>query len=183
MSLSRQIYPRLDALLATDYSRSFTAEQLRYARKVLESGTKLERGVLDWCLQNAVPLRNATADWLIVSYEQLVIEPRPVLELLAKRLELPKPERMLHRLNIPSASTYKSNERTKEVLQNKEDGRNRWLVEKWREAVGEEEERRAMRILEQFDLDLYQFGNALPADSFWVKSNPDPTFISQKNCA
>jgi 16S rRNA C967 or C1407 C5-methylase (RsmB/RsmF family) len=90
-----------------------------------------------------------------------------VLEILASRLELPKPERMMHRLTTPSASTHKSDEKTKEVLKNREEN-NRWVVEKWREKVTEEEERRVMEILKQFDLDVYQFGNTLPANWLWI---------------
>ena len=167
VSLSREFYPRLEAFLNSEYSENFSEEQLREARKIIDSGTKLEQGVLDWCLQNAVPLRNATPDWVIISYEQLIIEPRPVLEILAGRLELPKPERMMHRLTTPSASTHKSDEKTKEVLKNREEN-NRWVVEKWREKVTEGEERRVMEILKQFDLEVYQFGNTLPANWLWV---------------
>jgi hypothetical protein len=73
----------------------------------------------------------------------------------------------MHRLTTPSASTHKSDEKTKEVLKNREEN-NRWVVEKWREKVTEGEERRVMEILKQFDLDVYQFGNTLPANWLWV---------------
>jgi hypothetical protein len=53
------------------------------------------------------------------------------------------------------------------VLKNREEN-NRWVVEKWREKVTEGEERRVMEILKQFDLDVYQFGNTLPANWLWV---------------
>lgn len=159
VSLSRKFYPRLGAFLNTEYREHFSETQLREAKKIVESGTKLEQGVLDWCLQNAVPLRHATSDWITISYEQLIIEPRPVIEALARRLALPQPERMMQRLTIPSASTHKCDEKTKEVLKNRE-GSNRWVVEKWREKVTEEEERRAMEILEQFNVDVYQYGHS-----------------------
>ncbi|MBZ0168812.1 Sulfotransferase domain protein [Candidatus Methylomirabilis lanthanidiphila] len=158
VSVSRKFYPRLDAFLNTEYSEHFSERQLREARKIIDSGTRLEQGVLDWCLQNAVPLRDATPDWIIISYEQLIIDPRPVLKVLASRLELPIPERMVQRLTIPSASTHKCDEKTKQVLKNRKEN-NRWVLEKWREKVTEEEERRAMEILEQFNVDLYRFGD------------------------
>lgn len=159
VSLSRKFYPRLDAFLNTEYSEHFSERQLREARKIVDSGTVLEQGVLDWCLQNAVPLRHATPDWIIISYEQLIMDPRPAISVLAGKLALPKPERMAQRLTIPSASTHKCDEQTKQVLKNREEN-NRWVVEKWRERVTEEQERRAMEILELFDVDLYQYGNS-----------------------
>ena len=172
VSLSREVYPRLEARLESDYSRHFTDEQLREASKILASGTKLERGVLDWCLQNAVALQSAAPDWAIISYEQLVLDPHPVLDLLARRLELPEPERMARRLGVPSASTYKSDERTRTVLAGRgQEEKSRWLVEKWRQRVTEEEERRAMDILEMFKVEAYRFGMSLPADWLWVKDS------------
>jgi hypothetical protein len=170
VSLSREVCPRLEARLNSDYSRHFTAAQLKAAKTILASGTKLERGVLDWSLQNAVALRSATADWTVISYEQLVLEPEPVIQLLARRLDLPNPERFLRRLGVPSASTYKSDERTRTVLAHSATERaNQWLVNKWREKVGEDEERRAMNIVEQFDISVYKFGSGLPAEPLWVR--------------
>jgi len=170
VSLSREACPRLEARLNSDYSRHFTAAQLKAAKTILASGTKLERGVLDWSLQNAVALRSATADWTVISYEQLVLEPKPVLDRLAARLELPEPERMVRRLRVPSASTDKWDERTREALTGsaiRED--NRWLVEKWREKVTEEEAHAAMEIVELFNINVYKAGTTLPADSLWIR--------------
>jgi len=170
VSLSREVYPRLEARLTSDFARHFSDEQIREAGKILTAGTKLERGVLDWCLQNAVALRDATPDWTIISYEQLVLEPKPVMDRLAARLELPAPERMARRLRVPSASTYKSDERTRAALAGsatRED--NRWLVEKWREKVTEEEARRAMEIVDLFNISVYKAGTTLPADSLWIR--------------
>jgi hypothetical protein len=168
VTLSRESFPRLEAFLASDYRRHFTDEQLYYARTILNSGTKLEQGVLAWCLQNAVPLRDARDDWALVSYEQLVLDPRPVIDYLARKLALPKPERMMKRLAIPSAVKMKSDRETQEVLE-KETERRSWLVEKWRRKIDQAEERRAMEIVKRFQLDVYRFGDALPADKLWIK--------------
>jgi hypothetical protein len=168
VSLSREAYPHLEAFLSSDYQRHFTDEQLRYARKVVASGTKLERGVLAWCLQNAIPLREATADWAIVSYEQMVREPQPVIAYLADKLALPKPARMLRQLSVPSSSKGKSDQATQAVLDNNAASR-AVLVEKWRNHVREADEYRAMEILPRFHLDAYRAGEVLPADSLWIK--------------
>lgn len=168
VTLSRESFPRLEAFLVSDYRRHFTDEQLHYARRIVNSGTKLEQGVLAWCLQNAVPLRDVGDDWTVVSYEQLVLDPRPVIDCLARKLDLPKPERMMKRLATPSAVKTKSDRETQQVLE-KETERRSWLVEKWRRKVGAAEERRAMEILKPFQLDVYKFGAALPADGLWIK--------------
>jgi hypothetical protein len=148
-----------DTLLASD--------QLEYAKKILDTGTKLERGVLSWCLQNAVPLREAADDWTGVSYERMVLDPRPVVKRLAEKLELSKPERMMCRLTIPSALKSKSNKETQHVLEGRTRRRS-WLVEKWRKQVDESDERRVMGTLERFNIDVYTQGEVLPVDRLWI---------------
>lgn len=167
VSLSREVYPRLHALLTSDYRRHLSDDQLNYALKIFDSGTKLEHGVLSWCLQNMVPLQDATHDWVIVSYEQLVQDPLPALAHLAERLGLPKPERMTKQLNTPSGVKAKSDEETQKVLEH-ETKKRAWLVEKWREKVGKTEESQLMDMLKRFGLDIYTGGNLLPAERFWI---------------
>jgi hypothetical protein len=160
VSLSREYLPRVQAQLASDYRRHFSVEQIKIAQRILENGTELEQGVLAWCLENAVPLRMASNDWLIVPYEELVVAPQPLIAQMAERLALPEPEQMLSRLAIPSAVKAKSNPETQQAL---ERGTNRrWLAEKWRSHVSKREERQVMEILAHFQLDVYQAGELLP---------------------
>ena len=42
VSLSRQVYPRLEAFMQSDYRRHFTPAQLGFARRIADSGSKLE---------------------------------------------------------------------------------------------------------------------------------------------
>lgn len=172
VALSREVYPTLPALLETDYRRHFSAEQLAFAEDIRASGSKLERGVLSWCLQVAVPLRQRTPDWAFVSYEQLVIDPLPVVEYLAQKLDLPDPERMVRALAVPSNVKHKSDAATQRVLESGAMGERLRLVDKWRKRVSEVEERRAIEILERFEIDLYRFGDSLPAQQAWIAPRP-----------
>jgi hypothetical protein len=52
-----------------------SSDQSAFAERILQTGTELEVGVLSWCLQNMVPLRDASDDWAIIAYEQLVLDP------------------------------------------------------------------------------------------------------------
>lgn len=168
VSLSREIYPRLEAFLNSDYRRHFASDQLRQARKIVESGTKLECGVLSWCFENAVPLSETTEDWAILSYEQLVQDPCPVIDYLAVKLSLPKRKRMMNRLAIPSASNRKSDTETRQILQRGRERRS-LLVEKWQTQVQLPEARKAMEILKWFHLDVYKADDVFPADWLWIK--------------
>jgi len=170
VSVSRKELPSLHALVHSDYQRHFSDEQLEYAERLLASGSRLEQAVLSWCLQNIVPLRQATDDWAVVSYEQLVLDPYPVIAYLADKLELPKPQRMFDRLIAPSGVKAKSDQETRQLLEKRDANKRHLLVEKWRREVDRSEEIKAMKVLEQFQLDAYTFGNTLPTDRLWIRS-------------
>jgi hypothetical protein len=169
VTLSTERWPTLPAFLSSDHRRHFGAEELALAHRIVERGDRLERGVLAWCLQNAVPLRRTGGDWAIVSYEQLVLDPLPAIAELARRLDLPEPERMVRRLPVPSVNVrFKSTEETRRLLTEGGPGTRPYLVEKWRRKVGARDEARAMAILEAFGLDVYRAGDLLPAERYWV---------------
>ena len=168
VSRSRKTLPTLTAFLDSDYGRHFTPKEIAFARRIVASGSDLERGVLSWCLQNAVPLRDARPEWVVVTYEQLVLDPEPVIVELAGRLDLPAPDRMRRQLTVPSGVKAKSDTKTRTVLEAREEDRPSWLVEKWRAHVDPADEARAMGILERFELDLYPAGDVLPAERLWI---------------
>jgi hypothetical protein len=176
VTLSREVYPRLEAFLASDYKRHFTDDQLAYARRVADSGSKLERGVLDWCLQNAVPLAQVEPDWIVVTYEQLLLDPGPAIERFARELDLPDPDTMRRGLNTPSRTVNKSDRETARVLREPDSTRRTmWLLEKWRAKVSGDEEARAMAILHRFGIDAYAEGEVLPTGRFAFRSShPEP---------
>ena len=113
-----------------------------------------------------VPLQQMTDDWVVASYEQLVLEPEPVLEALARKLELPEPHLMHTQLRSASNSTYKSDEKTQKLLDNAQERHH--LVNKWQSKVTQEEEERAMEILGVFGIDAYTVGDVLPHKRFWL---------------
>lgn len=169
VSLSRKQFPRLTAFLNSDYKRHFTTAQLDIARQITATGTPLEKGILSWCFQNSVPLRMATADWAILSYEQIVLEPETVIHYLCHKLDLPHPERMLQRISKPSLSTNLSDANTQQMLQqDASELKTQYLVEKWQKKLTIEEAQKAMHILTHFDLDLYQYDQPLIDSAFWV---------------
>ncbi|MBV7337965.1 sulfotransferase [Chloroflexi bacterium TSY] len=167
VTVSSEIHPRLSAFLESDYAEHFSAEQLAECRHIMDSGDELEKGTLSWCLQNAVPLWQATPDWSIVTYEQLVLDPEPVLQQLAITLELPRVDWMLDRLRVPSTSQTKSDLETQRMLETKCQQNRHQLIRKWRRKISALDERRAMHILEIFALDIYRSDELLPNRRLW----------------
>jgi hypothetical protein len=174
VALSTETLPTLRAFLASDYRRHLPDDRLAYAQTIMDTGTELERRVLSWCLQNSVPLNDATDDWVIVTYEQMILDPLPVIERLADRLSLPIPQRMRDQLLVASGVKDKSDAETQAVLNSRETTTRPWLVEKWRSRMDETTERQVMRILERFGMDVYRAGDAIPARRLWIESrSPD----------
>lgn len=164
VALSRKEQPRLTACLNSDYRQHLTAKELAAAEEVVQRGSRLDRAIAAWCLENVVPLRQRSDEWLIVTYEQLVLDPEAVVREMALRLELSEPEKMLERLSRASLSTSKSDRRTQEFMkQHAGVASRRWLVEKWQDRVSKRDLRSAHRLLVTFGLDeYYRVDQALP---------------------
>ncbi|MEO0895722.1 MAG: sulfotransferase [Bacteroidota bacterium] len=170
VSLSRETFPRLDIFLNSDYSRNFTPEQLKYGRHILENGSKMEKGMLSWCLQNAVPLREANEDWVVVSFEQLNTEAARLIPILNEKLDLDTGniDELLDQLNRPSSSSSKSDKETQQKLKESDPNDKTWLIEKWRSKVSVEEEQKLMEVLELFEIDYYEAGSFVPNKKYWL---------------
>lgn len=170
VSKSRKKFPKLAALLETDFRRFFDATQLALAAQVIAAEDKFAHGMLDWCLHTAVALHCRTASSLVVTYEQLVLDPAPVIRRMAEKLELPAPERMFRRLAVPSLSTGLSTPGTREVLKSVRDAtKQEWLVSKWRDEATADEVARASELLEAFRLDhVYRATEVRPGKDWWI---------------
>jgi hypothetical protein len=168
VSLSRTDLPRLRTFLTGPFARHFTPGQIGFAHEVLSSDDPFQMAVLDWCLQNAVPLRNLDSAWLTLSYEQLVVEPEIVIERIVDHLELPDGRAMLERATRASASTTKSDSESRSLLRAAEtqpDARRR-LVDRWHSKVDAARVRRTFEILAAFDIDFYTPGDVLPSSRY-----------------
>ncbi|MDX1419151.1 MAG: hypothetical protein R3181_04225 [Rubricoccaceae bacterium] len=136
-----------------------TERDVAYAWDVLRGGTPLEQHVLNWTLENLVPLRllPERPRWLVVPYEAATLDPAGTVDLLADRLDLPDRERMRKQARVASRSTR----RLASAFDPADEARAR--LRSWRRHVTEAEEDAAFRILDRFGVDLYRRGEDLPA--------------------
>jgi hypothetical protein len=132
-----------------------------YAGDVLATGSDLEKFVLDWTLENLVPIRllEDRPHWSYVSYEQCVLEPEATMRDVAGALELADFEAMSRRQRRASRSSGFSTDATRARIAAGDRGS---LVAWWRGHVGEAEERRVMALLERFGISLYRAGSLVP---------------------
>ena len=133
----------------------------KYARALLEDGSELERFVLNWTLENLVPIRllPERPHWTYLSYEQCVLEPARTLADVASALQLTDSSAMARKQTQASRSSGLSTDAT---LARIAAGDHDYLVGRWRAEIDENEERRAMAVLERFDIELYRAGALTP---------------------
>lgn len=150
----------------TFMEKYLTETQINFCWDVLNNGTLLEQHVLNWTLENLIPLKLLPQhpEWIYVSYEKTILEPEAVIEGLASSLELEDIERMKKMVRMPSLSTKNlSREQVRSVLQEHTDTKekNKFIIERWRKEVSYNEEKRAMKILEKLEVPVYVYGETM----------------------
>ena len=135
-----------------------SSELLEFAMHVYREGTPFAKAILNWCLDNAVPLSlfQRSPAWVCLTYEGLIIEPVKTVTFLCERLGLRDTDRMLKRLQRPSS--------TAKGLQLKGNGlaAREALVSKWQDNVSSDMSREAAEILERFNVTLYRANCTMP---------------------
>ena len=132
------------------------------ARSILQEGNELEKRVLEWCLDNLAPCRaiQRGRDWMVITYEELLLSPFLAIHWLADRLQLRYPDRLIKRMGVPSAST---DWKRIELIQ-RESAVHR--VQEWRSKVSPSLEKRALEIPREFGIDFYEVGSYVARDEF-----------------
>ncbi|MEM6785630.1 MAG: hypothetical protein AAF624_18065 [Bacteroidota bacterium] len=127
---------------------------------ILESGTELEKYVLNWGLENLKPLAlcGSRPDWLHLHYEDVLRSPDETLEALASRLDLGDLESMRQVIRQPSRSTAKlsSNYTSAAPLAQ---------ITKWQSVVSTQDVRSAQAVLDLLGIQCYTADSAFPATS------------------
>jgi len=171
VSLSRRSYPRLTSFIKSDYSKNFSENQINISKRIIRNGSKLERGVLSWCLQNAIPLKNIKDNMLLFTYEQLVSEPKKVFKNFKKILSFIEISKILNRISEPSWSVKKHSNKQTQIFFNRNNNINNkdYLLKKWKKQITREEEKSLFKIIESFNLDIYEVGNEMPKKKYLLK--------------
>lgn len=160
-TLSRHVLPRLDHFMASCHYRNnyLNETQAREIRKIHCGGTDFQRGILSWCFENLIQLRfTDTRDWLLVTYEELLLNSGKTCRTLADRLGLPSVDTMIAAVETPAANIKMSKQDTLRILQGgDEQNRKRALVAKWKDRISDADERSCFEILELFGLDAYRY--------------------------
>lgn len=121
--------------------------------------------ILDWCLENWIPLNYLDqSDWLMITYEELVLNPQRMVSLLAEELDLSEEKKMYRQTKLPSNTS--SSWMKKHLEDNSDFSKRKRMVTKWREEISENEEKKVFRILDKFDLEAYELGEYTAKQDF-----------------
>ena len=143
-----------EAYLQNSYFREqvLGPERARFADEVLAKGTSLQKFVLEWCLENFYSLQvYKEHPWLVFIYEEVILRPKQVSELICARFDLPDPERMALIVGRPSRTTFFTDSREAIVKRGPQAMLGRWL-----KRISQEELGRVQEILDALGIWVYQ---------------------------
>jgi len=166
---SRTVFPRLQLFLSSRYYDDIikNEKRLREIKRLGAEGSKLQQGVVSWCYENLIPLQRPESSGLIVSYEELVLNPERSCDLLLREFDLDDRESMLKAFNTPAANIKMSSaERLAELAKSDRHDRAISLVTKWQAKLSAEERAHVQEILDLFELDVYSADRPLAASRF-----------------
>lgn len=153
--------------LAYTRSRRFVDEVLgdpalaAYAEEVDRDGSGLERFVANWVVENLAPLR-VLADrpgWLVLSYEESVVDRERTLETVASRLGLTDLDRMRQASERSSRSSGMSTDATRDAIAS---GDHTALVGGWQQRLTADDVRRVQAVLDRFGVTVYRADSVMP---------------------
>lgn len=167
-SLSRRSLPRLDLFLGSEHYSSLLGDaRMAEARRIAASGSHLQRAAVSWCFENFEALTATPPGFLLVAYEELVLNPGRAADLLLRHLSLPDRDRMIEAFGRPASNISMSGVGTASALRRgASDDTRLHLVTKWQAAVTSRETDQVDAILSVFGLDAYEAAEVLPARRF-----------------
>ncbi|GAB6099419.1 hypothetical protein JCM16358_12980 [Halanaerocella petrolearia] len=136
-----------------EYREQFLNQELiEFSNSILKNGSKFEVRILQWCIENLPPLKfSENKNWLIISYEELVIEEEKSLNKLYQELNLDDLDKLYKQVGRPSRTTADTKARK---FINKNDKES--LIKKWKNKISDSDEEKAFAILDKFKIDIYQ---------------------------
>lgn len=149
----------IEVFLSNDkFLQYLSKDQLKVAMRIRNSDSNFERLVLEWCLENLYPLRVfRERSWLTLTYEELIMRPKQISELICQYCNLPDPEGMSKIVHRPSSTTFLG--QSKESIQKMNFYE---LLQRWLKEVPESELNRIQEVLDVFDIWVYNAFNPWP---------------------
>lgn len=125
--------------------------------QVSEKGSELEKFILSWCLENYLFIRSYQDGTLPdniypVFYEDLVMNPDSCIRDICQKTGIPYNSKMLGIVDVPSSGIIHSTDLTEEQIRA---GNKNYLVNRWKEELGEKAKKQVLSILSAFNIRIY----------------------------
>lgn len=134
-----------------------TQKQKAFSMDVLRDGSDLEKYVLEWCLENLVPLRLIDEGKIpVYFFEDIVTQPEMTSRKICDDLHLEEPNEMVKIISNPRRTATPNSSR--EILTMGPESR----VRAWESQIGDGELEKVQRILDCFDVKHYSAYNPYP---------------------
>ncbi|MFW6015827.1 MAG: sulfotransferase domain-containing protein [bacterium] len=163
----------IEDFLKSDYYTStfLTNDLLKYVNYKYKVSNDLEKFVLSWCLEFLPIMKKMNKlkknnNFIILTYEEMVLNTDKVIQLLSNKLQLDNRDRMFRQAKIPSTTVRHSDENTRIKFENGDYGQ-RYLIEKWKKEIDINQEKKIFEIIDKFNIDMYNYGNVLPKDNYF----------------
>lgn len=137
----------------------------KYIEDIFRSEDDLAKFVAEWCLDNIIPLTeiksNRSNNYLVITYEELILKPKKITELLFKNLNLEDKESMFNEINRPSKVTDDSDRKT---IKSIKEGNSDYLIKKWKRNISDRRENELFEIISTLGTDAYKPGEFFAED-------------------
>ncbi|MFT6734137.1 MAG: hypothetical protein ACJAS9_002332 [Polaribacter sp.] len=135
---------------STSFRKKLSNLQIYIADYVVEHGTELEVHVLGWFLENYVPMQAAKeSDWLILTYEDMLMSPEKTMKILGEQLELSCTADALKNYDRPSYNALGSQNKIKSSTPEE-------LCNGWQKKVNFNEHPNIQKIFNAFPNSFYE---------------------------
>jgi hypothetical protein len=145
-----------------DFKSEFLNKELfKTCVNVLYNGSKIEKYVLNWCLENLIPFKslNNHKEWTLLSYEECVTYPNDTVDYLAKELNLVNVEAMKNQIEKPSRTAKFTNSSFINVTKKEK-------IYYWKNEISNHNLRKCFDLIEQFQIDYYTRYDPFPTKNY-----------------
>lgn len=180
-TLSRTALPRLELFLSSRFHDEFlgAGPHLTEIKRLGRDGTHLQKGVVAWCYQNVMPLRQPGADWLTVTYEELVLNPARSCDLFIDRLQFTERQAMLEAFGKAAVNIGMSSADTLAAMAKADErARANGLVNRWYAKTSAADRASVTAIMELFGLDVYR-GDEILANPRYLHFDDTASFLAR----
>jgi hypothetical protein len=149
-------------------NKIITKDQYQLSLNLMDSGSNWEKAVLNWCYENIYPFKYSKCEKLIVTYEELILNPRKIIDHFSHKYRLPLKDKMLETLSKPSFSSNFSESTTLNAITTQNSP---YLLSRWQTELTTEEKNQGQEILNLFGIDIYNSKSVLPHNRFLLFPN------------